>query len=89
VRKLEEPPMATTDKARREALLKWIGTTVRLRRSATKPGHPCRGVDGVLEDVRRTRALIDFGEAGRWLWQISGVLTPFSVEPMPEQLELF
>lgn len=84
--------MANTDPelARRRAILnRSIGEPVQLKREHVKPKDPLRGQQGVLLDVKRTRALLDFGDQGEWFVPVKYVLLPGSTEPDPRQIELF
>ncbi len=74
---------------RREILFRHIGDAVQLKASLLKPGDRLRGLTGILLDVRRTRASIDFGPHGRWNVLIDSILLPGAVEPDPRQQPLF
>jgi len=70
---------------RRELLKRHIGETVR-----TKAKSKARkvGERGVLLDVKRTRALIDF-DGCEWFVPMMMIQLPGSVEPDPRQLAMF
>ena len=74
---------------RRTILCCHIGGEVQLKTSQCKRTDPLRGLTGILLDVRRTRASIDFGPHGRWNVLIDSILLPGAVEPDPRQQPLF
>ncbi len=74
---------------RRTILNRSIGERVQLKRAHVKTKDPLRGRLGVLLDVKRTRALIDFDELGRWSVPVEHLLLPGSTEPDARQIGLF
>lgn len=74
---------------RRLLLFHAIGDHLQLKREALKPKHVLHGRSGELLDVRRTKATIDFADAGKWNVPIVEVLLPGSIEPDPRQRDLF
>lgn len=74
---------------RRTILGRHIGDDVQLKSVQRKRTDPLRGAAGILLEVRRTRASIDFGSLGRWNVPIESILLPGAVEPDPRQRPLF
>jgi hypothetical protein len=76
---------------RRRILARHIGYELCIKRGYLRPKDRLCGLVGRLVEVRRTKAILDFGEpgGGQWNVPIIAVLLPYSCEPAPGQRELF
>lgn len=75
---------------RRRILGCYVGAEVQLKPDRLKPKDPLRGVVGILRDVKRKRAEIDYGPPiGVFIVPIPWILLPGSIIPDPRQRPLF
>lgn len=75
---------------RRRILCFHIGNEVRLHPAKIKPEDPLRNLCGVLREVKRKRAWIDYGPTiGVWVVPLTEILLPGAVVPDPRQKALF
>lgn len=75
---------------RRRILFRHIGDEVQLHPGKLELEDPLWGLCGILRDVKRKRALIDYGPpVGVWYVPIDEVLLPGAVVPDPRQKALF
>jgi hypothetical protein len=67
---------AIEDQKHRLAIAELVGKQVRIRTRYPVGDrcHKLNDVAGVLVELKRTRAVVDFGEHGRWRWPIDELL---------------
>lgn len=75
---------------RRWILCRHIGEEVQLHPAKLKPTDPLRGLHGILRDVKRKRAHVDYGPGvGVWIVPIATIVLPGATVPDPRQKALF